>query len=64
MPSTFHFSCSLAFVTNNLCFQALMMMKGLMGRCLNHEMELDRVRARANKMEDELNSLKAWKVGM
>ena len=64
MPSTFHFSYSLAFVTNNLCFQATMMMKGLMGRCLNHEMELDRVRARANKTEDELNSLKAWKVGM
>ena len=41
-----------------------MMMKGLMGLCLNHEMELDCVRARANKMEDELNSLKAWKVGM
>ena len=64
MPSTFHFSCSLAFVTNNLCFQATMMMKGLMGQCLNHEMELDRVRARANKTEDELNSFKAWKVGM
>ena len=29
------------------------MMKGLMGRCLNHE----------TVMEDELNGLKAWKVG-
>ena len=35
-----------------------------MGRCLNHEMTLDRVKARANKMEDELNGLKAWMVGM
>ena len=41
-----------------------MKMKGLMGRCLNHETALDRVRARANEMEDELNGLKAWKVGM
>ena len=40
------------------------MMKGLMGRCLNHEMALNRVRARANETEDELNGLKAWKVGM
>ena len=40
------------------------MMKGLMGRCLNHETALDRVRAKANKTEDELNDLKAWKVGM
>ena len=40
------------------------MIKGLMGQCLNHEMVLDRVRARANEMEDELNGLKAWKVGM
>ena len=39
-------------------------MKGLMGRCLNHEMALNRVRARANETEDELNGLKAWKVGM
>ena len=29
------------------------MMKGLMGRCLNHEMALNRVRARANKTEDD-----------
>ena len=41
-----------------------MMMKGLIGRCLNHETTLDRVRAKANEMEDELNGLKAWKVGM
>ena len=40
------------------------MMKGLMGWCLNHETVLDRVRARANETEDELNGLKAWKVGM
>ena len=40
------------------------MMKGLIGQCLNHETTLDHVRAKANKMEGELNGLKAWKVGM
>ena len=40
------------------------MMKGLMGGCMNHETALDRVRKRANEMEDELSGLKAWKVGM
>ena len=40
------------------------MMKGLMRWCLNHEMTLDRVRKRANEMEDELSGLKAWKVSM
>ena len=40
------------------------MMKGLMGRCLNHETTLDCIRKRANKTEDELSGLKAWKVGM
>ena len=40
------------------------MMKGLMGRCLNHKTTLDHVRARANKKEDVLNGFKAWKVGM
>ena len=64
MPSTFYFSCSLTSVTNNLCFQAMVMMKGLMGRCLNHEAMLNCVRARDNETEDELNGLKAWKVGM
>ena len=39
------------------------MMKGLMGLCLNHETTLDRVRARANEMKDELNGLRVWKVG-
>ena len=39
-------------------------MKGLMGRCLKHETTLDCVRTRANKTEDELNGLQAWKVGM
>ena len=40
------------------------MMKGLIGRCLNHEMALDRVRKKANEIKDELSGLKAWKVGM
>ena len=38
------------------------MMKGLMGRYLNHEMALDHIRAKASSTEDELNKLKAWKM--
>ena len=38
------------------------MMKGLMGCCLNHEMALDRIRAKVRSMKDELNELKAWKT--
>ena len=59
MPSTFYPSRSLTSITNNLCFQVMVMMKGLVGQFLNHEMALDRVRARANETEDELNGLKA-----
>ena len=40
------------------------MMKGLMGRCLNHKTALDRVRAKAEQMEDELNQLRNWKPKM
>ena len=35
-----------------------------MGRCLNHEIAMDLVRKRANETEDELSSLKTWKVGI
>ena len=52
------------FATNNLYFQAMVIMKGLMGWCLNHEMALKRIRAKENKSEEELNSLKTWKVNM
>ena len=38
------------------------MMKGLMGRCLNHETSLDYIRAKARLTGDELNELKAWKI--
>ena len=38
------------------------MMKGLMGRCLNHEMALDCIRAKARLTEDELAELKACKT--
>ena len=38
------------------------MMKGLMGRCLNHEMALNHIRVKARLTEDELNELKAWKT--
>ena len=40
------------------------MMKGLMGRCLHHEMDLERVRVKANSMVDELSQLKTWKSNM
>ena len=40
------------------------MMKGLIGRCLNKETVLDRVRADVESLEDELNQLKSWKVNM
>ena len=39
-------------------------MKVLMGWCLNHETVLDRVKARVDATEDELNNLKTWKVGI
>ncbi|KAL0008763.1 hypothetical protein SO802_010265 [Lithocarpus litseifolius] len=41
--------------------QVMLMMKGLMGRCLNHETALDCVRAKAKVTEEELAELKAWK---
>ena len=40
------------------------MMKGLMGRCLNHETTLGRVRVKARLTEDELIELKNWKLVM
>ena len=38
------------------------MMKGLMGRCLNHETTLGRVREKARLTEEELIELKNWKL--
>ena len=40
----------------------MLMMKGLMGRCLNHETALDRLRAKATLTENEVSELKSWKV--
>ena len=40
----------------------MLMMKRLMGRCLNHETALNRIRVKARSTEDELNELKAWKT--
>ncbi|XP_075653876.1 uncharacterized protein LOC142624224 [Castanea sativa] len=37
---------------------AMLMMKGLMGRCLNHETTMDRLRKKNKTMEDELHDLK------
>ena len=39
------------------------MMKGLMGYCLNYETMLDHIRAKVSSTEEELNELKAWKIG-
>ena len=38
------------------------MMKGLMGRYLNHETALNHIKVNARSTEDELNKLKAWKT--
>ena len=54
--SFFPSSC---LVTNPFVFQAMLMMKGLMGRCLNHETTLDHIRVKATLTEDELNELRA-----
>ena len=61
-PSTF-----LSFLFNTLLtclFQSLVMMKGLMDRCLNREPALERVRAKAEQTEDELDQLHKWKSTM
>ena len=42
----------------------MVMMKGLMGRYLSHETALDRVRAKAEQTEDELNQLRNWEPKM
>ena len=43
-------------------FQAMLMMKGLMGWCLNHKTTLGRVRDKAKLIKDELIELKNWKM--
>ena len=40
------------------------MMKGLIGWCLKHEATLERVRSKAEQMEDEFNQLWSWKTKM
>ena len=42
----------------------MVMMKGMMGRCLNHKTTLERVRAKAEATKDELSQLKNWKSRM
>ena len=39
----------------------MVMMKGLIGRCLSHRATLEHVRAKAVQKEDELNQLRNWK---
>ena len=50
------------FEINFYYFQAMLMIKGLMGQCLNHEMTLGRVREKARLTKDELIKLKNWKL--
>ena len=61
IPFSLFFPSS-CLVINPFFFQAMLMMKGLMGRCLNHETTLDHIRVKVNSTEDELNELKAWKT--
>ena len=42
----------------------MVMMKGLLDRCLNRENALDRVRAKADQTEEELGQLHKWKSNM
>ena len=42
----------------------MVIVKGLIGQCLNHEMALERVQAKANLTEGKLSQLKAWKFNM
>ena len=42
----------------------MIMMKGLMERCLNCETALECVRAKAEQTEDELGQLNKWKSTM
>ena len=42
----------------------MVMIKGLMGRCLKNEVALEHVWSKAEQMEDELNQLRSWKTTM
>ncbi|XP_023917290.2 uncharacterized protein LOC112028796 [Quercus suber] len=42
--------------------QAMIMTKGLMGRCLNQETTIGRLREKAKVTEGDLLDLKAWKI--
>ncbi|XP_030958872.1 uncharacterized protein LOC115980799 [Quercus lobata] len=44
--------------------QSLVMMKGLMDRCLNREAALERVRSKLGQTEEELGQLHKWKATM
>ncbi|XP_050259239.1 uncharacterized protein LOC126704273 [Quercus robur] len=44
--------------------QSLVMMKGLLDRCLNRESTLDRVRAKAEQTGEELGQLHKWRSNM
>ena len=42
----------------------MVMMKGLIGRCLKMEAAIKRVRSKAEQTKDELNQLRSWKAIM
>ena len=53
---TFMFVLSFCFLSNSFfSFQAMVMMKGLMGQCFSHETTLERVRGKAEQTEDKLS---------
>ena len=56
--------CLAFHLTPFFVFRAVIMMKELMGRCLNNETALESVRAKAELTEDELSQLKTWKSTM
>ena len=42
----------------------MVMMKGLMGRCLKTKAALERVQSKVEQTEDKLNQLRSWKTIM
>ena len=59
----FHFVFYLT-LSSNFLSQSMIVMKGLMDWCLNREIALERVRAKAEQTEDELGQLNKWKSTM
>lgn len=55
----------LSLYLSNPCFlllQGMLMMKGLIDRCLSQEVVVDQVKVKVKATKVELGELKAWKV--